>query len=53
MRNVANEDVEPIDLYLPHLRAREAFDALCELRPCSRLSLKECLDFVNHRRIRA
>src|SRR5271163_797113 len=53
MRNVTNEDVEPIDSHLPRRRAREAFDALCELRPCARLPLKQCFDFANHRCIRA
>jgi hypothetical protein len=53
MREMSDEDVEPIDAHRPGLRAREAFDALRELRPCSRLPLEQVFYFVDHRRVRA
>jgi hypothetical protein len=43
MGNVTDEDVEPGDPYRPRLRAREAFDAPGELRPCSHLPFKQFL----------
>jgi hypothetical protein len=53
MRDVTDEDVEPIDPYWPCLRPREAFNAFRELRPGPHLPFKQFVDFVNHRRIRA
>ena len=41
--NVTDENVEPTDSYRTCLRAREAFDAPGEQRPCSHLPFKQIL----------
>src|ERR1035437_6655340 len=53
MGNVTDEEVDQIDPYRPCLRARKAFNAFREQRPCPRLPFEQFFYFVDHRRIRS
>jgi hypothetical protein len=48
MRNVTDEDVEPIYSDWPGLRAPEAFKTLAQLRPVKCLALKESIYVADH-----
>jgi hypothetical protein len=53
MRDVTDENVEPIDPHGPCLRPSKSFNACREQRPCASLPFEQFFQLVDHRRIRA
>jgi hypothetical protein len=50
MRDVADEDVEPVDMHRSRLRARQSFDSVSQARPHLTLVLEQDFDLVDHER---
>jgi len=48
MRNVADENIEPVDVDRTRLRLGKAYDACGEPRPFVNLPFKKFVDCLNH-----